>query len=139
MGAAVLAVVSFRYQAASGSSPGVVTDSPAKSGWKTIEYQGIRVDIPSGWERSEMADCEFRFEHWAPADSPGCGSDEGVAFYRSASFDPASGPGVERVEANGVSHFWAGYVEVGGWAVYASDGDQDVVAMLLNSARVTKN
>lgn len=138
-GAALIAAVFFGYHAASDSGAEVVSDSSAKTGWKTIEYQGIRVDIPTGWNRSDMDDCEFRFEHWGPPDSPACGRDGGVAFYSSGTFDPAHGPGVGHAEVNGGNDVWAGYVDVGDFAVYASDGDREVVGMLLDSARATEN
>src|SRR4051794_14025626 len=67
----------------------VVTNPAARSGWKTIEYRGVRVDIPQSWERSDRDGCEFHFEHWGPPGSAGCASEEGVAFYYSATFDPA--------------------------------------------------
>jgi hypothetical protein len=112
----------------------VVAESP-QPGWKTIEFQGVRVDIPSAWERSDMDGCEFEFEHWAPP--PGaadCGMEGGVAFYASATFDPAHGPGVRRTEdKQGAA--WGGYTDAGQFAVYASDNERDVVVRVLDSAR----
>lgn len=40
-----------------------------RRGWKTIEYDGVRVDIPATWERWDMGSCEFTFERW---DRQGC-------------------------------------------------------------------
>ena len=135
-GATLVAVVVFGYQAASYSGADVVSDSSAKAGWKTIEYQGIRVDIPAGWERWDLDDCEFQFEHWGPPGSSVCTSGAGVAFYGSATYDAAHGPGIRRAAATGRGGAWEGYVDVGEFVVYTSDDDRDVVEALLNSARV---
>jgi hypothetical protein len=77
--------------ATSDATPAAVVDSSPDSNWQTIEYHGVRVDIPVAWERSDMDDCEFKFEHWAPLDSGACGRGSGVSFYASATFDPAEG------------------------------------------------
>ena len=111
----------------------VVAESP-QAGWKTIQYHGVRVDIPSAWERTDMGGCEFEFEHWAPPGAADCGLDGGVAFYASATFDPAHGPGVRRTgDSQGAA--WGGYTEAGQFAVYVSDGDRAVVMQVLRSTR----
>lgn len=112
----------------------VVADSPSREGWKTVEYDGVRVDIPSAWERVDMGDCEFQFERWARPDSPPCDFEEGVAFYGSATFDPAHGPGVRRTTENGTPT-WAGYTYAGDFAVYASYSDRAILRGVLASAR----
>ena len=112
----------------------VVTESSTRDGWQTIDYKGVQVDIPASWEPTDMAGCEFRFEHWAPPDVPECGLGGGVAFYASATFDPAHGPGVRRTDsADGPT--WGGYADAGDFAVYASDDDRDLVQRVLSSAR----
>ncbi len=103
----------------------VVTESSTRDGWKTIQYQGVQVDIPASWEPTDMDDCEFQFEHWALPDSPACGLDGGVAFYGSDTFDPAHGPGVRRTDGTD-SPTWGGYAYAGDFAVYASDDDRDM-------------
>src|SRR3954453_11918132 len=96
---AVAALVLLLVNRATGQDGAqVVTSSAARGGWKTIEYRGVRVDIPQTWERSDRDDCEFHFEQWGPPESAGCDSGEGVAFYFSATFDPAHGPGVRHVD-----------------------------------------
>jgi hypothetical protein len=110
----------------------VVAES-TKPGWKTIQYDDVRVTIPSAWERSDMDDCEFEFEQWAPPDSEDCKMFAGVAFYASATFDPARGPGVGRTEARGEPD-WGGYTYAGEFAVYASDDDREIVQQVLRSA-----
>jgi hypothetical protein len=114
----------------------VVNESTDPTGWKTIEYEGVRVDIPGSWERSDMGECEFQFERWGPPGLPPCEADAGVAFYGSATFDPAHRPGVRRTETSGPEGpDWGGYVYAADFAVYASDGDRDVVKQILDSAR----
>jgi hypothetical protein len=111
-----------------------------REGWKTIEHRGVQIDIPSAWERLDMSDCEFQFEQWAPPDSSPCDSEGGVAFYGSATFDPAHGPGVRRTTTNGTdAATWGGYVYAGDFAVYASDTDRDLVQGVLDSVRVTRS
>jgi hypothetical protein len=111
----------------------IVGDS-SRAGWMTIRFEGVRVDIPESWERSDRDDCEFEFEVWAPADSGGCQWAGGVAFYRSATFDPAHEPGVRPTQSRG-EPTWGGYTYGGDLAVYASDEDRETVARVLRSVR----
>jgi hypothetical protein len=111
----------------------MVGDS-SRSGWMTIRFEGVRVDIPASWERVDRGDCEFEFEAWAPpAHSDGCTWAGGVAFYRSATFDPAHKAGVRRTESRGEPE-WGGYTYAGDLAVYASDDDRETVLRVLQSA-----
>jgi hypothetical protein len=132
--AGLLAGVLLWHVATGGDHAEVVSESSARDPWKTIEYHGVRVDIPASWDLTDMDDCEFDFEHWAPPNSPKCGRGGGVAFYRSATFDPAQGPGVRRTHSSN-SPTWGGYVDVGDFAVYVSDAHRDLVQKVLNSAR----
>jgi len=111
----------------------VVAQSP-QPGWKTIQYRGVRVDIPSAWERTDMSDCEFEFELWAPPGAASCAMHGGLTFYASATFDPAHGPGVIRTEEPQRVR-WGGYAETGQLAVYVSDRDRALVRRVLNSTR----
>ena len=112
----------------------MVGDSPSREGWKTVEYKGVRIDVPSSWQRLDMSDCEFEFERWARPGSAACEYEDGAAFYVSATFDPAFGPGVRRTTENG-TRIWGGYAYAGDFAVYASDQDRDLVREVLASAR----
>lgn len=135
----VLWVAGCSYWAGSGPRPEAATESGERGGWKTIEYQDIRVDIPAAWERAEMDGCEFQFERWVPPSAPAC-QPAGVMFYGSATFDPAHRPGVRREELNGNNgSTWAGYVYAGNFAVYASNADRDLVGRILGSARPTRD
>ena len=112
---------------------------PAREEWKTIEYRGVQIDIPSAWHRPDMRDCEFEPARWAPAESSSCRFEGGVAFYGSATFCPAYGPGIRQTAANGLTAAtWSGYVYAGDFAVYARDKDRNLVQEVLGSARETK-
>jgi hypothetical protein len=111
----------------------IVGDS-THSGWMTIRFEGVRVDIPASWERVDGDDCEFEFEVWAPPPhSDSCTWAAGVAFYPSATFDAAHEAGVRRTESPG-EPAWGGYTYAGDLAVYASDNDRETVARVLQSA-----
>lgn len=116
-----------------------VVDGPADSSGEvhTIEFEGVRVDIPASWERLDMGDCEFNFEHWGPPEVPPCDPDaQGVAFYGSSTFDPDLGPGViKNDEQDPEAPDWEGYAYAGEFAVYASADDRGVVQDILKSAR----
>ena len=101
------------------------------SGWKTIEYEQVRVEIPASWERLDQGGCEFEFEVWASPGTDPCSWSGGVAFYGSATFDPAHGPGIRRDDDTS----WAGYAYAGEFAVYVGDDDRAVVRRILASAR----
>ena len=133
--ATLVLILVYRVTGQDGAT--VVADPAGRSGWKTIEYQGVRVDIPQGWERSDRGDCEFQFERWGPTESAGCDSEEGVAFYYSATFDPAHGPGVRHTDprvARGSS--WGGWIGGDGeYDVYAAAPEREVVEEVLGSVR----
>ena len=135
--AALFAVVFIWFQTTSGPRSEAVGGAPSREGWKTVDYEGVQIDIPSAWERLDMSECEFQFERWARPDSPPCDFEGGAAFYGSATFDPAQGPGIRRTTENGTAT-WGGYVYSGDFAVYVSDGDRDVTQEVLDSARVTE-
>jgi hypothetical protein len=117
-----------------GGGAEIVGDS-SRPGWMTIRFEDVRVDIPASWERLDRDDCEFKLEVWAPPHSDGCKWTGGVAFYRSATFDPAHEAGVRRTESRG-EPAWGGYTYAGELAVYASDDDRETVSRVLGSAFV---
>jgi hypothetical protein len=136
--AAVAALVVLLVHRATGHDGAtVVADSASRSGWKTIEYRGVRVDIPQGWERLDGGECEFDLERWGPPEFSGCDVDEGVAFYASATFDPAHGPGVRPADPrDGHGAPWGGWISAGNdYAVYAADAERGVVEGVLDSVR----
>jgi hypothetical protein len=134
VGLAAAIVMAVTWIQSGGSSPSRAIDaSPSQSGWRTVEYEGVRVDIPAAWERVDTGGCEFQFIRWAHPKTPACVFDEGVAFYRSDTFDPAHRPGIRRTTERGILA-WAGYTYAGVFAVYVSHGDRDVVRKILGSA-----
>lgn len=138
LGAVCAALLAVGMGSCAAHDPGaeVVNESTEPAGWKTIEYEGVRVDIPGSWERLDMGECEFQFERWGPPGIPPCEADAGVGFYRSATFDPAHRPGVRRGEPSGPEGpDWGGYVYAGDFAVYAADANREVVEEVLGSAR----
>lgn len=104
------------------------------SGSQTIQYDGVRVEIPGSWDRLDQSECEFEFEVWAPPGTPPCRWSRGVAFYGSDTFDPSHGPGIRRDGEPGEAR-WSGYTYAGDYAVYAGDDDRAVVRHILASAR----
>jgi hypothetical protein len=135
MTALVVALAAAALASCGGSGSDLAIDSTT-DGWRTIEYHGVQVDIPAGWTRADMKNCEFRFERWTPPDLPACSPDGGVSFYRSATFDPAHGPGIRHETASNAAD-WAGYVYAGDFAVYAADNDRGLVQRVLRSARAS--
>lgn len=112
-----------------------VVDESASDDRQTISYDGVRVTIPQAWERLDLDSCEFEFETWGPPSEDPCGPDVGVAFYPSATFDPATGPGAHRVtDGRADDPEWAGYKLAGDeWAVDVQDDSEDVVRRVLAS------
>jgi hypothetical protein len=110
-----------------------VVGDHATSARKTVEYRGVQVDIPASWEPLNMDDCEFQYEAWAPPVVDGCDWAGGMAFYGSATFDPADGPGIKRVVSRDEPE-WGGYTYAGDLAIYASTDDREVAERVLQSA-----
>ena len=138
--AALVAVllVWFRAPGDQRLEPVAAAPAAARPGFKTIEYRGVQVGIPSAWERLDMSGCEFQFEQWVPPGSAPCDFREGAVFYGSATFDPFHRPGVWRTTPKGTgATTWSGYVYAGDYAVYASAADRDLVQAVLGTARMT--
>jgi hypothetical protein len=104
-------------------------------GWQQVTYRGVDLEVPPEWTRLDMAECDFSPEHWGPAGLGPCADDIGLWFYASATFDPATGPGVHTApaSANLPDGGWAGYVTRGDLAVYVGYTDQAVVRRILQS------
>lgn len=100
----------------------------ATDGWATIEHDGVRVEVPGDWRRVDQDGCEFAFERWAPPGVEPCSVEGGVAFYAEATYDAATGPGLQRDDDG-----WAGYGYEGEYAVHVSDADRAVVRRVLAS------
>lgn len=118
-----------------GASGSHTSGSSTPVGWRTIEYRGVRVDIPADWQQEDLDSCEFQFEHWAPSDSKDCDpGGSGVTFYGSVTFDPFYAPGVRSSEFD-ADEAWVGYAYAGDYAVHVAGDDRRLVARVLRSAR----
>lgn len=116
----------------------VVDDSPAGvSGisTKTLEYEGIRVDVPSSWVRMDLGEFELPHEMWGPPVQNPCHAETGASIYASATFNPATGQGVHRVDGTAMPcrTVWGGSEDVGDVSVYIQDTSMDVVRSALAS------
>lgn len=103
----------------------VVVDGAVVAGWRTVTYDGVSVEVPDAWRRLDMADCEWQFVQLGPASADPCEQTEGVSFYGSATFDPATGPGLRGR---------SGYVGAGDRIAYVT-ADPGVAWRVLASAR----
>jgi hypothetical protein len=119
--------------AAATGSPRIATSEVPKprDGWKTVDHDGVQVDVPADWVRPDTSGCEFAFVQWAPAGSPPCRMTTGVVFYGAATFDPAHRPGVRQDKGK----TWSGYVYAGELAVFAAGTDRELVQDVLDTAR----
>jgi len=111
-----------------------VTDT-TDDGWQVVSYLGVTVEVPPGWARLDMGFCGESTERWGPADLDPCATDLGLWFLASATFDPATGPGVHAAPAsdNLPQGGWAGYVTRGKVVVNVAGPDQNVVRRVLQS------
>jgi hypothetical protein len=82
-----------------------------------------------------MAGCQLSPEHWGPPGLDPCADDLGLWFWASATFDPATGPGVHPAPASAdlPQGGWAGYVTRDDLAVDVAHTDQAVVRRILQS------
>ena len=104
-------------------------------GWQQVTYRGVDLEVPPGWKRLDMAECDLQPERWGPAGLDPCADDAGLWFWASATFDPATGPGVHTAAASAdlPDGGWAGYVTRGDVVVDVADPDQAVVRRILQS------
>jgi hypothetical protein len=107
----------------------------AEDGWQQLSYGELRLEVPPEWGRLDTAECESAIEHWGAPETDPCAGDLGLWFLASAVFDPATGPGVHRVEPSESlpTGAWAGYVTRGDTVVNVADLDQEVVRRILQS------
>jgi hypothetical protein len=119
------------------SSPGdrVATDPtddpPAE--WHTVEHDGVLVDVPGEWVRLDTSSCDSQEVRFAPTDVDPCNyAEEGLAFFTSASYDPAVAPG-DIVENPGPAKF--GYVRAEDWVVSVQTVGPVDVRRILGSVR----
>jgi hypothetical protein len=111
--------------------PSTIPGSRAPDGWQTIEYSGVRVDVPGDWVRVDTKECGFEAVRWQPAGAPACRVTSGLVFYLEATFDPAYGPGIHQ----GKDGTWSGYVFAGEYAVFMAGTDRQLIQDVLDTAR----
>lgn len=115
--------------------PGGSTAPPlnvAPGHWKTIEFEGLRVDIPSTWKPVKANKCEFQFAEHYP-ETTVCDETPGLRLYGRSLFDPYRQPGVQRTNTSGKA-VWSGYIYRGDFAVVASGSNREMVQRVLGSA-----
>ena len=132
----VLMVVVLRVATSGPEQSERVGDAATRDGWQTIEYRGVRVDVPDEWERKDSEGCPYAVERWGPVDASRCGEEGGVgvSLLDSSTFDARFEPGDIRLFTEESVPQWSGYVMVERLAVSA-DGPEDVVRAILDSAR----
>ena len=110
-----------------------IQPSDGSADWKTVEFRGVRVEIPAQWEASKLKDCSQG--RWGPADAVTCDGTDGVEFVGSNSdlYGSAS-DGVRKDNTYARPH-WTGVADVSDLHVIAFSFDRDVVDRVLNSVR----
>lgn len=130
---AVLGVVLLTDRDADPAPRSRTVGEAPREGWRTVAIDDLRVDLPASWRRLDTSGCELAFERWGPEDLDACDPAAGLAFYGSATFDPALGPGVHR--GRGDDPAWGGYQTAGSMVAYAGGPDRAVVTAILGSVR----
>lgn len=102
------------------------TDSSSGE-WQTIRQGDVVASVPPTWRRYECEGSTIPIH--APVDP--CDSWTGAAFYGSATYDAAMGPGVV-VGTDGTRH---GYVYAGEFVLAVADEAGDLVRRILATAR----
>ena len=111
------------------------TTGTTDDGWRVVAYDTVTLEVPPAWGFLDTSGCEFAAEHWGPDGVDPCSSGVGLWFYGSATFDPATGPGVHKEPPSDAlpDGGWAGYVTRVDVAVYAVDLDRELVRRVLRS------
>lgn len=113
------------------TDPGLTSDASSQ----TLERDDVRVEAPAGWRRF---DCANGFEVYGPGEEDACRYRTALAFYSSATFDAATGPGVitRQEGTSGREDGWGGYITANDWAVWVVTGERDLTRRILASVRV---
>jgi hypothetical protein len=138
--AALVGVVLVAGGAGEGHGDRMVADNPTTtppaSGWQTVVHDDVSVDLPGDWQSFTCDFDGFTSEIYGPTRDDACGFGTYVAFYASATFDPADLPGVITTGRGPENGTWGGYVYAGQYAVSASTIDADLTRHLLATARL---
>lgn len=111
---------------------GADTTAPAGA-WQTVAEGDARAEIPGDWSKFTCDFDGFEKEVFGPSEEDACGFASYLAFYGSATFDPAHLSG----EIVGDGSNWGGYVYAGDLAVSSSTTDRDLTRRILGSARLS--
>ena len=105
-------------------------------GWQTIGYDGVEVDLPSGLGQDGHLGLRVQLRALGPAGVLSRARRPAVlAFYVSATFDPAHRSGSIRSESPEGLPSFSGYVYGGDYAAYVSTDDRDRAWRVLASFR----
>jgi hypothetical protein len=111
-------------------------DTTAPAGeWKWAVVVDARAEIPGDWSKHTCDFDGFESEIYAPTQNDACQFGTYLAFYPSATFDPADMPGVITASTDEGKTRWSGYVYTGDYAVSVSTGDRDLTRRILASTR----
>lgn len=133
--AAIVIAVGLAWYATRGPCAEVVEQPTDPTGWKAIEYEGVRVGFlapGSGWTGVTASSSSSTGDHPTHLRADRRGASPSTSPRRSI---PPTALTSRRTETPGSGAAeWAGYVYAGDFAVYASDDDRAVVERVLDSA-----
>ena len=110
---------------------GRLAHDPA-AGWRTVEYEGVAVDVPSGWQQHDVSTCLGVAFRYGPPDADPCSLDnDGLMIVPLADTESYRGPGVFRWKLTD----WAGHVPIGDWVVGVQSDERDLAQRVLGSSR----
>lgn len=104
-----------------------VADPSTSDVWHAETHNGVEILLPADWTAVDCPSASWIV--FGPPD--GCAKQVGVAFYDSAVFDPAYGPGEVRQERS--TGAWGGHVNVGDTAVWVSATMRSITLRILDS------
>ncbi|WP_322937026.1 hypothetical protein [Nocardioides bizhenqiangii] len=131
----ILAPVAVLAGGGAGDDKTASDPTPPAQPWQTISQDDVRVEIPGDWREFRCDFDGFSSDIYGPSEDDACGFGEYVAFYGSATFDPAERPGVITGNDDGTARW--GYVYAGDLAVSSSTEDRDLTRRILASARAS--
>ena len=111
-----------------------VSSSPGTEGWRTVDFDSVRVDVPSTWAASWNRKCGSQWPRWGPPGSRRCKSNLGLRVYTSGVIETFIPPGLHPPTST-APDLWTGYVDFEGATVFVSHPDQAVVKRVMDSVR----
>ncbi|MEZ0579572.1 hypothetical protein [Nocardioides sp. MH1] len=117
-------------------SAGDPTTTVDPGGWRTVERDDVRVEMPGDWQRFTCDFDGFTSDVYGPTEHDACSFRTYLAFYGSATYDAVSSPGFVTAGTGGAAARAQGYVYAGEYAVSVATVDQDLTRHVLATARV---